>query len=152
MRIGAPVRTALGDSALHEKIFRFDHERTPERVTHTRDFGVRGLFECSRTMLEKFFTQRLDGALLSPGLKEALWHRVITAAPRPRLPSELHFDALTHRPRDRAGHSAVRRIGKRIVFPTNPKRTTVEAMKTGPTDPRSTVLTGWPSGATYCWH
>jgi hypothetical protein len=34
---------------------------------------------------------RLDGAILSKEWKEALWDKVVTAAPRPRRPPELQY-------------------------------------------------------------
>lgn len=37
--------TLIEDHHLREKIFRFDHERIPERVVHARGFGVHGYFE-----------------------------------------------------------------------------------------------------------
>jgi hypothetical protein len=80
---------------------------------------------------------RFDGVVLSLEWKEALWDRFVTEAPRPRTPSEQRYG-------DRKLRSATlsRDLG------VNPKtmakwrkRTSVEDMKTGPKEPRSTVLT-----------
>lgn len=45
LRIGEQGPTLLEDFHLREKIFRFDHERIPERVVHARGFGAHGFFE-----------------------------------------------------------------------------------------------------------
>ncbi|WP_265442546.1 catalase [Flexivirga meconopsidis] len=37
--------TLLSDFVLRDKIFRFDHERIPERVVHARGYGAHGTFE-----------------------------------------------------------------------------------------------------------
>ncbi|GGY73130.1 catalase [Marinobacter zhanjiangensis] len=37
--------TLLEDHVLREKIFKFDHERIPERVVHARGMGAKGYFE-----------------------------------------------------------------------------------------------------------
>ncbi|RNI22926.1 catalase [Flexivirga caeni] len=44
--------TMLSDFVLREKIFRFDHERIPERVVHARGYGAHGTFESSADLSE----------------------------------------------------------------------------------------------------
>jgi catalase len=45
LKIGERGPTALEDFHFREKIFHFDHERTPERVVHARGMGAHGFFE-----------------------------------------------------------------------------------------------------------
>jgi len=40
----------LEDAILREKIFRFDHERIPERVVHARGYGAKGYFELTDSL------------------------------------------------------------------------------------------------------
>jgi len=44
LRAGQRGPTLLQDFALRDKIFRFDHERIPERVVHARGYGAHGNF------------------------------------------------------------------------------------------------------------
>jgi|GEM_PF-6025117 len=52
LRTGARGPTLLEDHILREEIFRFDHERIPERVVHARGFGVHGYFETYETLAD----------------------------------------------------------------------------------------------------
>ncbi len=45
LRQGARGPALLEDFVMREKLFRFDHERIPERVVHARGFGAHGYFE-----------------------------------------------------------------------------------------------------------
>ena len=45
LRIGPRGSQLLEDFVYREKLFRFDHERIPERVVHARGYGVHGYFE-----------------------------------------------------------------------------------------------------------
>ena len=47
LRIGERGPTLLEDFVLREKIFRFDHERIPERIVHARGSAAHGNFECT---------------------------------------------------------------------------------------------------------
>jgi catalase len=40
----------LEDFHFREKIFHFDHERTPERVAHARGYAAHGLFEATQSL------------------------------------------------------------------------------------------------------
>ncbi|AUN43120.1 catalase HPII [Tsukamurella tyrosinosolvens] len=50
LRAGEHGPTLLEDFILRDKIFRFDHERIPERVVHARGYGAHGVFECTRSL------------------------------------------------------------------------------------------------------
>lgn len=50
LKVGAPGPTLLEDHVLRDKIFRFDHERIPERVVHARGYGAHGTFETTRSL------------------------------------------------------------------------------------------------------
>ncbi|GAA4385536.1 catalase [Tsukamurella soli] len=52
LRVGAPGPTLLEDQAFRDKIFRFDHERIPERVVHARGYGAHGVFETTAPLPE----------------------------------------------------------------------------------------------------
>lgn len=52
LRAGARGPALLEDFVLRDKIFRFDHERIPERVVHARGYGAHGVFECTRSLTE----------------------------------------------------------------------------------------------------
>lgn len=45
VKIGPRGPTLIEDFHFREKIFHFDHERTPERVVHARGYGAHGFFE-----------------------------------------------------------------------------------------------------------
>lgn len=45
LKAGSRGPTLMEDMPAREKIFRFDHERIPERVVHARGFGAHGFFE-----------------------------------------------------------------------------------------------------------
>lgn len=45
LRQGSTGPALLEDFVMREKLFRFDHERIPERVVHARGFGAHGFFE-----------------------------------------------------------------------------------------------------------
>jgi catalase len=45
LKVGPRGPTILEDFHLREKIFHFDHERSPERVVHARGFGAHGYFQ-----------------------------------------------------------------------------------------------------------
>ncbi|EJC66015.1 catalase [Rhizobium leguminosarum bv. viciae WSM1455] len=45
LRLGARGPALVDDFHFREKIFHFDHERTPERVVHARGYGAHGYFE-----------------------------------------------------------------------------------------------------------
>ena len=47
LKIGAAGPALLEDLNFREKMFKFDHERIPERVVHARGYGARGYFECT---------------------------------------------------------------------------------------------------------
>ncbi len=46
LKLGAAGPALLEDMNFREKMFKFDHERIPERVVHARGYGARGYFEC----------------------------------------------------------------------------------------------------------
>ncbi len=46
LKVGEGGPVLLEDFVLREKIFRFDHERIPERVVHARGYGAHGFLEC----------------------------------------------------------------------------------------------------------
>ncbi len=46
LKVGERGPVLLEDFVLREKIFRFDHERIPERVVHARGYGAHGFLEC----------------------------------------------------------------------------------------------------------
>jgi catalase len=50
LKVGARGPTLLEDFQLREKIFRFDHERIPERVVHARGYGAHGVFELTDSL------------------------------------------------------------------------------------------------------
>jgi catalase len=50
LKAGARGPTLLEDFQMREKIFRFDHERIPERVVHARGYGVHGTFELTESL------------------------------------------------------------------------------------------------------
>ena len=45
LKVGSKGPALLEDHVYREKMFRFDHERIPERVVHARGMGARGYFE-----------------------------------------------------------------------------------------------------------
>ena len=47
LRAGDRGALLLEDFVLREKLFRFDHERIPERVVHARGYGAHGTFTCT---------------------------------------------------------------------------------------------------------
>lgn len=47
---GSPA--LLKDFVLREKIFDFDHARSPERVVHVRGYGAHGRFTCTRSVAD----------------------------------------------------------------------------------------------------
>ena len=47
LKSGARGPTLLEDFVLREKIFHFDHERSPERIVHARGSGAHGVFEAT---------------------------------------------------------------------------------------------------------
>ncbi|MGZ8997796.1 MAG: catalase, partial [Allosphingosinicella sp.] len=52
LKVGARGPTLLEDFQMREKIFRFDHERIPERVVHARGYGVHGTFQLIESLAE----------------------------------------------------------------------------------------------------
>ena len=52
LKVGARGPTLLEDFQMREKIFRFDHERIPERVVHARGYGVHGTFQLTESLAE----------------------------------------------------------------------------------------------------
>ncbi len=52
LRQGARGPALLEDFVMREKLFRFDHERIPERVVHARGFGAHGYFETYESLKE----------------------------------------------------------------------------------------------------
>jgi catalase len=52
LKAGERGPTLMEDHHLREKIFRFDHERIPERVVHARGFGAHGYFQVYEPMAE----------------------------------------------------------------------------------------------------
>ena len=52
LRVGERGPTMMEDFAMREKIFRFDHERIPERVVHARGYGAKGYLECTDAIPE----------------------------------------------------------------------------------------------------
>jgi transposase-like protein len=95
---------------------------------------------------------RFDGAPLSQGWKEALCGRFVTAAPRPRhdhaTTTHAVRAAIQRSQASLAQLSRVLGINPKRVLGINPKtvakwrkRATVEDLKTGPKEPRSTILT-----------
>ena len=78
-----------------------------------------------------------DDAILFPEWKEALWDKFVTAAPRPRTPSEQQIQ------RSQSSLAVLSRdlgINPKTVAKWR-KRAAVEDLKTGLREPRSTVLT-----------
>ena len=47
LKVGSEGPSLLEDMNYREKMFKFDHERIPERVVHARGYGARGYFECT---------------------------------------------------------------------------------------------------------
>ena len=45
LKVGQRGPVLMEDHIFREKLFKFDHERIPERVVHARGFGVHGYFE-----------------------------------------------------------------------------------------------------------
>ena len=76
---------------------------------------------------------RFDGVILSLEWKEVLWDKFVIGAPRPRTSSELQYSALAQLSKELG-------INPKTVAKWR-KRSTVEYLKTGPKEPRSTVLT-----------
>lgn len=79
---------------------------------------------------------RFDGVVLSSDWKEALLDKFVTGAPRPRTPSALQYSDRKHRAE---ALSKEHGINSTTVAKWR-KRATVEDLKTGPKEPRSTVL------------
>jgi catalase len=52
LKVGARGPVLLEDFILREKIFRFDHERIPERVVHARGSAAHGYFELTHSLEE----------------------------------------------------------------------------------------------------
>jgi catalase len=52
LKAGPRGPTLLEDFHLREKIFRFDHERIPERVVHARGYGAHGVFELTDSLAD----------------------------------------------------------------------------------------------------
>nr|WP_278247411.1 catalase [Sphingomonas jatrophae] len=52
LKAGPRGPVLLEDFHYREKIFRFDHERIPERVVHARGYGAHGTFELSESLSE----------------------------------------------------------------------------------------------------
>ena len=52
LRAGRRGPTLLEDFILREKIFRFDHERIPERVVHARGTAAHGVFELTESLAD----------------------------------------------------------------------------------------------------
>lgn len=50
LRAGPRGPALMEDQVFREKIFRFDHERIPERVVHARGFGAHGYFELAEDL------------------------------------------------------------------------------------------------------
>ena len=50
LKAGARGPVLLEDFVLREKIFHFDHERTPERVVHARGLAAHGYFELTDSL------------------------------------------------------------------------------------------------------
>jgi len=50
LRAGARGPSLLEDHVYREKLFKFDHERIPERVVHARGMGAKGYFENYRDL------------------------------------------------------------------------------------------------------
>jgi catalase len=48
--MGARGPALLEDFHFREKIFHFDHERIPERVSHARGYGAHGYFELTESL------------------------------------------------------------------------------------------------------
>ncbi len=93
---------------------------------------------------------RFDGAMLSQAWKEATWDRFVPGAPRSRCPAGecMHSPRGAHAVRaaiQRSQASLAQLSRERGINPKTVakwrKRATVEDMKTGPSKPRSTVLT-----------
>jgi len=65
----------LEDFILREKIFRFDHERIPERVVHARGYGARGYFEVTDDLADVS-----SAGVFQPGRKTDVFVRFSTVA------------------------------------------------------------------------
>ncbi len=52
LKQGARGPTLLEDAHFREKIFHFDHERTPERVVHARGYAAHGFFELTDSLAD----------------------------------------------------------------------------------------------------
>ena len=52
LKVGPRGPVLLEDFQYREKMFRFDHERIPERVVHARGYGVHGTFELTESLAD----------------------------------------------------------------------------------------------------
>jgi catalase len=82
LRIGAPGPTLLEDQALRDKIFRFDHERIPERVVHARGYGAHRVFET----VDSLSDVTVADLFRWPGQKTPVFVRFSTVAGRAGSP------------------------------------------------------------------
>ncbi|MDF0532107.1 catalase [Tsukamurella sp. 8F] len=78
LRGGDRGPTLLEDNVLRDKIFRFDHERIPERVVHARGFGAHGVFECTRSLADVTAAD----VFAEPGRRTEVFVRFSTVAGR----------------------------------------------------------------------
>lgn len=62
VKIGPRGPTLIEDFHFREKIFHFDHERTPERVVHARGYGAHGFFENYKPLTEYTRADLFQGA------------------------------------------------------------------------------------------
>ena len=75
LTVGARGPQLLEDMVMREKIFRFDHERIPERVVHARGFGAKGHF-----IAEEGLAKHSRASVFKPGEKTEVFVRFSTVA------------------------------------------------------------------------
>ncbi len=75
LTVGPRGPQLLEDQVLREKIFRFDHERIPERVVHARGFGAKGYF-----IAEEGLADTSRASVFKPGQKTDVFVRFSTVA------------------------------------------------------------------------
>lgn len=73
--VGPRGPQVLEDFVLREKIFRFDHERIPERVVHARGYGAKGYF-----IAEQGLPDVSHAGVFQPGKKTDVFVRFSTVA------------------------------------------------------------------------
>ena len=75
LTVGPRGPQLLEDLVMREKIFRFDHERIPERVVHARGYGAKGYF-----IAEEGLADTSRARVFKPGEKTEVFVRFSTVA------------------------------------------------------------------------